>query len=141
LEDLPFIDGYNDYINNPGMYNLDKDYKQMYMPRKDKVYSLETCCFIPAIENSRIMSLENAKRKYIGVKPIGPMLFRSSICIRGRMINLGTYDSEELAAVAYNNALEYFHPKSFIKNNVSTMSPSELINFNLSKKEMCKIIS
>lgn len=139
LEDLPLIDGYNNYISNPGLYSLDKDYKQMYSSKKRKIYSLETCCFIPNSENSRIARFEQYN-KYIGVSQ-EKSGFKSSIFIGSHRINLGIYNSEDLAAAAYNNALNYYYKNSFIKNNVPNINPNELINLNMIKKEMCKIIS
>lgn len=50
LEDLSLIENYELWLNNDG-YALDKDLKQQGI--KNKVYSLETCCFITRGENSR----------------------------------------------------------------------------------------
>lgn len=52
LEDLPFIENYDLWINNHE-YNLDKDVKQPNV--NNKVYSLETCCFITKAENTKEM--------------------------------------------------------------------------------------
>lgn len=50
LEDLPLIEGYELWSNNDG-YVLDKDLKQQGV--KNKVYSLETCCFISQLDNTK----------------------------------------------------------------------------------------
>lgn len=139
LEDLPYIDGYNEWLNNPGAYALDKDYKQMHLPKSEKTYSLETCCFLPYAENSRIAMFEHTDN-YIGVKKINTG-YESRIYINGDKVSLGIYPSDILAAAAYNNALSYFYPNAFVKNNVPNIEPTDLINSNQSPKIMCTIIN
>lgn len=52
LEDIKLIEGYELWENNPKQgISLDKDLKQQ--GEKNKVYSLETCCFIPNSENAK----------------------------------------------------------------------------------------
>lgn len=138
LEDLPYIDGYENWKNNPDMYSLDKDYKQMYLPKKEKIYSLETCCFIPIYENTIISRLEHSK-SYIGVRQIGN-LYHSNITINNDNIFLGVFETPELAAAAYNNALLYFHPSINVMNNVPYIPPEQLIKLNLRPKILCEII-
>lgn len=62
LEDLPLIDGYNNWLNNPGMYHLDKDLKQMGKPYNQKIYSLETCCFLYSSDNIRLAYIDKNNR-------------------------------------------------------------------------------
>ncbi len=57
LNDLTLIEGYDLWVNNKGKYSLDKDVKQPNF--KNKIYSLETCCFILIEENSRESSIRN----------------------------------------------------------------------------------
>ena len=54
LKDLPLIEGYELWLNNDN-YCLDKDLKQQGID--NKVYSLDTCCFITNEENIREMAL------------------------------------------------------------------------------------
>lgn len=140
LEDLPLIDGYDLWLNNRGKYQLDKDYKQMNLPKNKKVYSLETCCFLSNSENSRIASYENINKKYIGVAKVNNN-FRATILLNGVWTNLGIFTTPELAAAAYNNAITYFYPDSTIKNDVPYVHPSELIKLNLSNNIVCKIVN
>ena len=52
LEDLPLIEGYEMWLNNPNQrIALDKDLKQVGVP--NKVYSLETVKFITQSENTK----------------------------------------------------------------------------------------
>lgn len=60
LEDIKYIDGYELWFNNPKQgISLDKDLKQQGI--KNKVYSLETCCFIPNSENAKEMAYRFTK--------------------------------------------------------------------------------
>ena len=52
LEDLPLIEGYEMWLNNPNQrIALDKDLKQVGV--ENKVYSLDTCKFVTISENSK----------------------------------------------------------------------------------------
>lgn len=139
IVDLPFIDGYEECVNSPNIYQLDKDYKQYGMPKHLKVYSLETCCFMPVSENARIAQFENNANKYIGVTNLKSS-FSAHIVINNEKVYLGNFDTEELAAIAYNNALKYYYKNSYIKNNVPDIQPENLIKMNNNPKVMCKII-
>ena len=139
LEDLPLIDGYENWLKYPGEYAFDKDYKQMGTGKEQMVYSLETCCFIPRSENSRITRYLEKNKQYIGVKEINGK-YRASINIGTHPIYLGLFATPELAACAYNNAIDYYHPNALIKNNVKHINPSELIKYNLSKKLAIKVV-
>lgn len=139
LEDLPLIDGYENWLRYPGEYALDKDYKQMGTGKEQMIYSLETCCFIPRSENSRITRYLEKNKQYIGVKEINGK-YRASINIGNHPIYLGLFATPELAACAYNNAIDYYHPNALIKNNVKHINPSELIKYNLSKKLAIKVV-
>lgn len=60
LEDLPLIEGYEEWIKNEVRMTLDKDLKQKGV--ENKVYSLETCVFISQAENTRI-AMQEATRQ------------------------------------------------------------------------------
>ena len=50
-EDIKFLPGYNDMINNPHIkYHLDKDILQQGTPINQKIYSPTTCMFVRASE-------------------------------------------------------------------------------------------
>ena len=139
LEDLPLIDGYELWLNNRGKYQLDKDYKQMNLPKNKRVYSLETCCFLSNSENSRLASYEHINKNYIGVGKVGER-YRATILLYGEYTNLGIYDTPELAAAAYNNAIDCFYPDSTIKNNVQYINPSDLIKLSSSNNVICRVV-
>lgn len=52
LEDLPLVEGYEFWLNNPRQrIAMDKDIKQQGV--ENKVYSVDTCCFITINENAK----------------------------------------------------------------------------------------
>ena len=56
LEDIKSLKGYDKWVND-NTYELDKDLLQQDVPNNEKVYSPETCCFIPQSENVREMAI------------------------------------------------------------------------------------
>ena len=130
LQDLPFIDGYNKWLQNPNIYQLDKDKKQMNVPYDKKIYSLETCCFIQVSDNVFISRYEsnirnNSECKFVGVRKICEDKYQAYININGYM-NLGTYETEEIAAAAYNNAANLYYNNRAILNNVDYIDSETL---------------
>lgn len=80
LEDLPHIEGYELFektkSNKKLRVQLDKDIKQMDKPLSERVYSLETCVFMLADDNRKMVKRKefqphNTTSKVIGVNPDG----------------------------------------------------------------------
>lgn len=156
IDDLPFIPGYNLWLQYPGKYELDKDSLQMDVPEYLKVYSPETCCFINKSDNSRYADkYQNQKgerkSKYIGVtKDNGKPSFKSFINIGKHKKYMGSYATEEGAAVMYDYAARYYHPNAdpALLNNIPNMTLDDAQAqrrggknmCNVVNKEMCKII-
>lgn len=145
LEDLPLIDGYDNWIKNPTLYHIDKDYKQRGLGYECKIYSLETCCFLQASDNIAVARMDsnirrNSNCKYVGVRQTSNESYNAYIYIDKTYHNLGTFQTPELAAAAYNNACSYFYSNRQVMNDVPYIYPSELILLNKCAKPMCKII-
>ena len=51
LQDLPALDNYQLWKDNPGLYQLDKDLKQQHIPLGQRVYSPQTCMFVTNQQN------------------------------------------------------------------------------------------
>lgn len=132
LEDLPYIDGYEDWLNHPGEYHLDKDAKQLHLPKYKRVYSLETCTFLPAVENTEIAMME----KY-DMEPED--LYKAYINYWGHEIYLGTFNNRSFSNIAYINAINNLAPDRSPYEE-TRISPSDLIKYNLDPKIMCKIV-
>lgn len=138
LNDLPFIDGYTDWMANPSCYHLDKDYKQQNIPQYRKIYSLHTCCFLLSNDNISLSDVNNYK--YTGLEPMPGNKVRVRPRINNIRYNVGVFDNPEAAANAYNNFMIYHFKNKKMLNNVQYMSPAEVMKYNLKPKEMCKII-
>ena len=137
LEDLPFIDGYENWVNNPNMYHLYKDYKQEGVPANMKIYSLDTCCFLNRSDN---IALSDNNGKFIGLEPIPSGNVRVRPRINNIRQSIGLFENKLAAANAYNNFMIYhFGNGKKILNNVPYMNPSEVIKYNLKPKTMCII--
>jgi hypothetical protein len=65
LEDLPKIEGYNEKDFYEGKISLDKDFKQQGKPPHEKVYSLETCCFLPNSINFSLTDKSKTIKKIV----------------------------------------------------------------------------
>ena len=65
VEDIPSIDGYDKEAFNNNQLELDKDLKQAGKDKSEMVYSLETCTFMSAYENSMLVNNEPKKHKMI----------------------------------------------------------------------------
>ncbi len=139
LQDLPYIDGYDNWVKNKSLYHIDKDIKQRHIPMNQRVYSLETCCFIQACDNVVEARLEkNLKndKKYIGVRKVRNK-FNAYISVNGCTHNIGTYETEELAAAAYNNAANYFYNNRIVLNDVPYIDPITLSKMSTVKHYLC----
>jgi len=75
LNDLYDIEGFDFEKFENGEISMDKDKKQKYIPKNERIYSKETCCFISTSENSTIRNFENSlnpeKRKILITYPDG----------------------------------------------------------------------
>lgn len=65
VEDIPLVDGYNKEAFDNSQLELDKDLKQAGKDKSEMVYSLETCTFMSAYENSMLVNNEPKKHKMI----------------------------------------------------------------------------
>ena len=91
----------------PGMsLDLDKD----ILFKGNKVYSPETCCFVPHAINTLFLSRKEARGEY----PIGVSYekekkkFRACMAFMGEQIKLGTFDTAEDAFARYKEYKEDF---------------------------------
>ena len=145
LYDLPSLPGYMEWKNSiNGEYHLDKDYLQQNIPKSQRIYSKDTCCFIRSDENNDLMLNEQHQasiRRYIGIDYNASGTYSVKISDK----RYGTYSNEIAAANAYN----YYASMKEInrRNNVS-----EYMNYNqfnsyrtnqqhpLGLNIMCKIV-
>lgn len=108
LEDIVKLPGYQDMINNPATkYQLDKDILQQGVPANQKVYSPETCMFVPEIQNNIQRIIDNKpnciNNQYYGVQITEAGTYSVRIRDGYENVNCGTYDDIIAAANAYNH--------------------------------------
>ena len=129
LQDLPMLENYQQWLQSPSReYHFDKDVKQQGLPPNMKVYSPETCMFIPAYvnENERAArNLENTNVNFIGVRfSKGSPNFQSYTTINGKLTTLGTYKYPEAAATIRDWYLKFKHvDDKYIMNNTGLSVP------------------
>lgn len=83
-------------------YHLDKD----ILSKGNKIYSPETCCFVPREINNLYMEYTKNYGKVttrVSVSNNGDK-FKARIMILGKNVNLGQYDTMEEAVNSYNTA-------------------------------------
>lgn len=94
----------NSKDTNGRYFQLDKD----ILIKGNKVYSPETCCFVPNEINSLILGSKNARGEY----PLGVYYyrrngkFRSALLRNGKHESLGYFDTPKDAFLAYKKAKE-----------------------------------
>lgn len=130
LRDLPQIPGYFEFKVKPSKYHLDKDCRQQGIPKDQRIYSLQTCCFISRIENA-MYCMQDYKQQHdcssnmYGVYAMNNGNFQCSINYNCNKLFIGTFDDEIAAANAYNYFSQIFGYGKF--NRVQYMAPFEWI--------------
>lgn len=109
LDDIQFIENYDKMMLNPNNWHLDKDKLQFHLPMNKRVYSFETCIFIPRADNARLAvksrMLNQGKEKtsvYNGVirrNNVSDDVYEANIGYFGKQRVLGTFDDELAAAI------------------------------------------
>ena len=90
----------NGYIEG---YELDKD----ILIKGNKVYSPDTCCFVPHEINSLLINRRRFRGKYpVGVSRNNSGTYKATLAVRGARIIIGTFDTEVDAFNAYKRAKE-----------------------------------
>ena len=99
---------YQNYVEG---YHLDKD----ILIKGNKIYSEETCCFVPLEINLIFPNHKRARGKYpIGVFKVQPKAkfrvnkpyFKSLLSSQGNRVELGNFDTVEEAFIAYKTYKE-----------------------------------
>lgn len=138
LEDLPYIPNYPLWLNDTEeTYSLDKDYLQPNMPVK--VYSPDTCIFLPLKENQRLSVVQNKPNKmnqYYGVY-YDRGGYKVDNTVRTCYDTPVGYFDDEVAAV---NMREYHrimtHNPSIPNENYPKMDVSEALSHRRPKKPL-----
>lgn len=110
--------------NSQDGYQLDKD----ILIEGNKIYSKETCCFVPPSLNGLIVNIEGLGVSYDKHKN----KFRAGMSVRGKQKNLGYYSTEEDAIKAYRTAKKKYVneivDEHLLKNEISDKIADALKN-------------
>lgn len=114
-------------------YALDKD----ILFKGNKLYSPNTCCFVPQYINSLLVCGKSRRGSYpIGVSKKGKY-FRATIRKDGLYVHLGTFKTEQEAFLAYKSAKESYIrdvAKDYYSNGrISENVYKALLNYNVEK--------
>ena len=95
---------FNAKDGNGKSYQLDKD----ILVKGNKIYSPDTCCFIPSQINSLFSHVKSSKGEYpVGVSYVkGRGNFHAYYSKNGKRVNLGHFKTPEQAFQAYKKAKE-----------------------------------
>lgn len=111
-------DNWKEYMDNT--WELDKD----ILEKESKIYSPETCCFIPSVINIAFTKRNTLRGKYpIGVNKKGNS-FIAQLNAGGKKIHLGSFKTPEEAFYKYKESKENYirelanEYKDFITNKV-----------------------
>lgn len=124
-----FDKNYNpEYMSN---WALDKDILQ----KGNKIYSPETCCFVPQELNSLLIKNDINRGKYpIGVRKDG-IRYRAYIKLgtKNKVKHLGTFDTPEEAFQAYKTAKEEYIKEvaDKYKNQITEQTYQALYNYTV----------
>ena len=119
-----FYDETNGYKEG---YQLDKD----ILIKGNKIYSPETCCFVPQEINTLLVKGDSKR----GNLPIGVRKnhngFQARLSINGNLKNMGTYSTQEEAFSVYKKEKESYikNLADEIKNNITPKVYDALINY------------
>ena len=147
LDDAKYIDGFDKFYNRPFLYELDKDYKQINIPKSQRIYSKETCTFLYYMDNLNLKTIEykrdnNLSSEYFGIMKTKQNTYKCQIMINGTSFKLGIFDNEIAAANAFNNAVLLYKNYELVPllNDVPYMSPQEITSHNINLKIVCKLV-
>ena len=135
VNDVQQLDGYQGKLKDREGYQLDKDYLQMGIPKCNRVYSKDTCIWLPVRDNINVRTIDNKainniKGSYYGVYNYNN-LYYVRLYANGKDISLGAYANEIAAANVYNFYSSIYNKNSLTKliNNVPYMPLSEAIKY------------
>lgn len=98
--------GFNAVDDKGNTFTLDKD----ILIKGNKLYSEDTCCFVPEELNLLLVNNASVRGKY----PVGVFLdkkvnnFKSKVRCNGKVREIGTYNTPEEAFLAYKQAKEAY---------------------------------
>lgn len=138
FNDIQQLPGFHLKCRYPDMYQLDKDYLQLHLPKSERVYSKDTCIWLSKFDNTIIMNFDNGNDiGYFGV------LYKDHSYI-ARINNrfYGRYTDPIAAANAARNIYNMANINNKFNNitlpiNFPIMSAEETVKYLKNPKIMC----
>ena len=126
--DLPTLQNYNLWVNDMNSYQLDKDTLQQNIPIENRVFSPQTCLFIPSTNNN----YTNNKSGYTGVTyDEKSNTYRVQANCLGKHIRCGSYDDPIAAANEYNYIARAQGYSEELLNNVPYMEHIDILKHKI----------
>lgn len=140
LNDVKLLPGYENKLKYPTIYQLDKDYLQLDIPKSQRIYSKNTCMWISKHDNIMIMNRENPNvSEYYGV------IFKDgAYCTKINNKIYGRFTTAEAAANLFNHiypALKNEFNNIMILNNVRYIPFEELSKYTINKNVLVQRLS
>ena len=143
--DAKLLPQYEKFERWPTLYQFDKDYRQLSIPKEQRIYSPETCMFLYYLDNTNLCNIEYRNNHlnelssiYYGVWKTPNNNFQIKISINGIINRFGTYTNEIAAANMYNYIYDYYHKYVYprhelipLLNNVPYMSWNECMQYRI----------
>ena len=135
LLDIMHLPNYDKKLKYPDIYQLDKDYLQLNIPKSQRIYSRQTCIWISKYDNILVMNRDCGTRAgYYGV-----FIKDNSYSVSFNNIIYGRFSNLEAAANFFNIVYtKYFRNYEFndicILNDVPYMSPQEIWSYTKNKQ-------
>ena len=130
LSDIYLIDNFLKFYQNPIKYQLDKDYKQLSIPKCYRIYDVSRCIFISIYDNANLAIMEkHDPKEFYGIRKIGNN-FQVVFSIDGSKFNFGIYSNIIAAANVYN----YYYMKYSKAEIIQLLNNVEYIPFEDSQK-------
>ena len=138
FNDLPYLPGFNDYIKNPSLYQLDKDTLQVDVCDNNKIYSPDTCIFL----SIRLNTLEKHYRANLNSSGYKGVFIAQSgyYYVRVEKDYFGTYTDPIIAANVYNHVASYReYPEEYL-NNVQFVPWMKCMGYRLMTRGRIKMV-
>lgn len=103
ISDIYLVKNFNKFYNYPNIYQLDKDYLQLNIPKSNRIYSTSTCIFLSIYDNANLAIKEShINGELYGIRKLNNGNYKVEFSIDGAKVNFGIYTNIIAAANAYN---------------------------------------
>lgn len=141
ISDIVLVENFNKFYNNPQLYQLDKDYYQLNIPKSQRYYGPGRCIFLSIYDNANLAILEKYNRKsFFGIDIVEGDKYHVHFSIDGTIYSFGLYSDLKAAANAYNHYYIMYSKAEVIQliNNVDYMPFEETQKYLIQDKYKVK---